>query len=120
MVVAILLQIKPPTSSKFSVAECTDGGLQTQRSGIDSQKLQDTSKFHVSVRHRKRVVWSIFNEYFPHHCSQCSLPNTTSVRVGIIRYPRSVLSKEVFAFIDTALLITVQSAGTLQEEDYIC
>ena len=64
-------------------------------------------------------MWSIFSEYFPHHCSQCSLSNRTLVRVGIINYPRSVLSKQVFTFINTALLLTVQSAGTLQEEDYI-
>lgn len=64
-------------------------------------------------------MWGIFSEYFPHHCSQCSLSNRTLVRVGIIRYPRSIFSKEVFTFINTALLLTVQSAGTLQEEDYI-
>lgn len=64
-------------------------------------------------------MWSIFSEYFPHHCSQCSLSNRTLVRVGIITYPRSALSKQVFTFINTALLLTVQSAGTLQEEDYI-
>ena len=64
-------------------------------------------------------MWGIFSEYFPHHCSQCSLSNRTLVRVGIIRYPRSIFSKEVFTFINTALLLTVQSAGTLQEEDNI-
>lgn len=64
-------------------------------------------------------MWGIFSEYFPHHCSQCSLSNRTLVRVGNIRYPRSGFSKEVFTFINTALLLTVQSAGTLQEEDNI-
>lgn len=64
-------------------------------------------------------MWGIFSEYFPHHCSQCSLSNRTLVRVGIIRYPRSIFNEELFTFINTALLLTVQSAGTLQEEDNI-
>ena len=64
-------------------------------------------------------MWGTFSEYFPYHCSQCSLSNRTLVRVGIIRYPRSIFSKEVFKSINTALLLTVQSAGTLKEEDNI-